>query len=97
MTWTVEWDKKVEKQLKKIPDHIVDAFHEWIISVETIGMEATRKLKGYNDEQLEPPYKKGERSVRLNIAYRAIYREIKNGKIKIASVFEVNKHIYKRR
>ena len=52
MTWTVEWDKKVEKQLKKIPDHIVDAFHEWIISVETIGMEATRKLKGYNDEQL---------------------------------------------
>ncbi|MES2616052.1 MAG: type II toxin-antitoxin system RelE/ParE family toxin [Bdellovibrionota bacterium] len=97
MTWTVEWDKKVEKQLKNIPDYIEDAFHEWVLSVETIGMEATRKLTGYNDEQLKPPYKKGERSVRLNKAYRAIYREKKNGKIQIASVFEVNKHDYKRR
>ncbi len=38
--------------------------------------------------------RQGQRSSRLNIAYRLIYREMENGELAIVSVIEVNKHDY---
>jgi len=38
--------------------------------------------------------RKGQRSIRLNIAYRAIYTIKENGIIEFAYVEEVNKHDY---
>lgn len=83
--------KFAEKQIKKIPQQIKQALRYWAESVERFGIREIRKLPGYHDEPLKGD-RKGQRSVRLNRAYRAIYIETKDG-IEI-TVIEVNKHEY---
>jgi proteic killer suppression protein len=87
------WGKLVEKQLGRIPDVIVRKFRIWVGLVEASGLLAVRKCKGFHDEALKGD-RKGQRSVRLNRAYRAIYIERENGELELIEVLEVNKHDY---
>jgi proteic killer suppression protein len=80
-----------EKQLKKLPNSIKESLRYWAESVERFGIREIRKLPGYHDERLKGE-RKGQRSVRLNRSYRAIYVETKDG-IEI-TIIEVNKHDY---
>lgn len=80
-----------EKQLAKLPLYIREALRYWAETVERHGIVEVRKLKGYHDEPLKGE-RKGQRSVRLNKAYRAIYIE-SDGGVEIC-VIEVNKHEY---
>jgi proteic killer suppression protein len=59
--------------------------------VESQGVNEIRKYKGYNDESLRG-HRFGQRSVRLNRAYRLIYKEL-DGSIHIL-LLEVHKHEY---
>ncbi len=93
MMWKVTWSKHVEKQLDRIPEFIVSKFRDWAIAVETDGLLATRKLPGLHDEPLRGE-RQGQRSVRLNRAYRVIYVEGARGELQIVEVIEVNKHDY---
>jgi proteic killer suppression protein len=61
--------------------------------VEESGIREVRRSKGLHDEPLKGK-RLGQRSVRLNRAYRAIYRESKTGDLEIVEVLEVNKHEY---
>jgi proteic killer suppression protein len=56
------------------------------------GLSEVRKIPGYHDEPLKGD-RKGQRSIRLNIAYRAIYMVVK-GVINFVEIQEVNKHEY---
>jgi len=85
--------KFAEKQLRKLPPHIVAAFRTWARSVELDGVHATRIWPGYHDEPLQGE-RKGQRSVRLSKAYRIIYEETESGDIILICVLEVNKHEY---
>ena len=87
------WSKPVDKSLEKLPDFISRKFQAWVIAVERDGMPSVRKLKAFHDEPLKGR-RIGQRSVRLNRAYRVIYIEKANGQILIAQVIEVNKHDY---
>ena len=91
--WRVYSTKQFEKQLKKIPHFIKEAVSIWIASVEEEGLPEIRKLKGYHDESLKGE-RKGQRSVRLNKAYRLIYEKNKEGQIIIVMLLEVHKHDY---
>ena len=64
-----------------------------MLSVEAIGLEEVRKVPGFHDEPLKGD-RKGQRSIRLNRAYRAIYVANKGGTVEFVSVEEVNKHDY---
>ena len=85
------------KQLRKLPVRIVDALDTWIDLVETQSLEAARRIPGYHDELLRGN-RQGQRSIRLSLAYRAIYeiRDDENGSraVEFAEVQEVNKHDY---
>ena len=85
--------KFAEKQLRKLPGHIVAAYHTWVKTVEIDGIRATRTLLGYHDEALKGE-RKGQRSVRLSKAYRVIYEETESGNIVLIGVQEVNNHEY---
>lgn len=85
--------KFAEKQLKKLPKNIVAAYFSWVKTVEIDGLRKTRALPGYHDEPLKGD-RKGQRSVRLNKAYRVIYEETESGNIILIGVQEVNKHEY---
>lgn len=61
-----------EKQLKRMPTHIKEHVLYWAQSVEMQGIWEVRRLPGYHDEPLKGD-RRGQRSIRLNKAYRLIY------------------------
>lgn len=91
--WKVQWSKSVDKSIDRLPEFIQQKFRAWVIAVERDGMQAVRLLKGFHDEPLRGD-RVGQRSVRLNRSYRAIYLEGRDGSILVAEVIEVNKHEY---
>ena len=52
-----------------------------------------QKIKGFHDEPLKGK-RSGQRSIRLNKAYRAIYTIGQDGGVEIVEVHEVSKHEY---
>lgn len=85
--------ENVIKELRKLPQFIVRKLNKWAHDVEKLGIGEVRKIPGYHDEPLHGQ-RKGQRSIRLSKAYRAIYIEYEEGQIKIISVEEVTKHEY---
>ena len=92
MIFRVEITRLAEKQLRKLPRHIVDNLMIWVTAVEHDGLEEVRKVPGYHDEPLRGD-RSGQRSIRLSRAYRAIYA-IKGDTAEFVSVEEVSKHEY---
>ena len=90
---TVWATKFAEKQLKKLPRHIAEAYYAWTRTVELEGIRRTRTIPGYHDEPLKGD-RKGQRSVRLSKGYRVIYEETTTGTVILIAVQEVNKHDY---
>lgn len=89
----VTWRKSLYKQLDKLPDFIVEKFQTWVDVVELMGIHKVRMNPGYHDEPLGGK-RAGQRSIRLNRAYRAIYIERRDGSVEFLEVIEVNKHEY---
>lgn len=81
-----------EKQLRKVPEPIVRKLKYWVQAVEARGLEEVRKAPGYHDEPLKGD-RKGQRSIRLSLSYRAIY-EVRRNEIEFVSIQEVSKHKY---
>lgn len=92
MIFVVHLSKSAQKQIQKLPSHIVLKLMAWIESVNTDGLEEVRKTPGFHDEPLKGQ-RAGQRSIRLSRAYRAIY-VIKSHKIEFVEILEVNKHEY---
>jgi proteic killer suppression protein len=90
--WVVDLSK-VAKRLKKLPDHIREKLFSWEALVHEKGMLIVRKHPAFNDEPLKGN-RKGQRSIRLNRSWRAIYEENENGEVIIIEVQEVHKHDY---
>ncbi len=87
--------KKANKNLKKIPKHILILFDLWVETIETEGLEAIKKVKGYRDHALTGD-RKGQRSSSLSRSWRIIYTLDKETKQLIVEVLEVNHHEYKK-
>lgn len=81
------------KQLRKVPQHVALKLMAWVEAVETTGLETVRRIPGFHDEPLKGQ-RKGQRSIRLSKAYRAIYRVAEDGRSELVEVQEVNKHVY---
>jgi toxin HigB-1 len=81
------------KQLQKTPTYIKEKLYTWVEQIKLLGLSEVRKIKSYHDEPLKGD-RLGQRSIRLNKAYRAIYLIQKNKTIKFATIKEVNKHDY---
>jgi toxin HigB-1 len=91
--YSVQMSRFAEKQLKRLPKFIREAVFIWAQAVEEEGLPMVRKLPGYHDEPLKGK-REGERSVRLNRAYRLIYVESEGAVVTLVTVTEVNKHEY---
>ncbi len=76
-----------------MPSYIAVKLFEWIEAVSHEGLLEVRKIPGFHDEPLKGK-RKGQRSVRLSKAYRAIYEIGTDGRMEIIQVMEVNKHDY---
>ncbi len=88
----VEVSISVKKNLHKVPLPIKKKLFTWVAAVEEVGLSEVRKIPGYHDEPLKGD-RKGQRSIRLNKQWRAIYRVI-NKKIEFVLIEEVTPHDY---
>lgn len=61
-----------QKDLRKAPQNVASKLLLWANAEATIGLEEVRKIPGYHDEPLKGD-RKGQRSIRLNLQWRAIY------------------------
>lgn len=86
--------KSVHKEIQKAPQQVRRKLALWIETIKSIGLESTRQLSGYHDEPLHGT-RKGQRSIRLNIQWRAFYRLKSDGTIEFVEIEEVNPHAYK--
>jgi proteic killer suppression protein len=84
--------KKAAKDLERVPLHIVLKLQVWRDGVDQFGLLEMRKQPGYHDEPLRGD-RRGQRSIRLSRAYRAIYRVVEE-KVIFVLIEEVNKHDY---
>lgn len=91
--FTVVIGLNAQKQIQKIPKFIQEKLRLWIFDVENNGLHEVQKIPGHHDEPLKGN-RKGQRSIRLNRAYRAIYEIKNNGVIEFILIIEVNKHDY---
>lgn len=91
--YSVHVSKTALKQLKKVPVYIGLKLQAWIDDVGERGLNAVRKIPGFHDEPLKGK-RLGQRSIRLNQAYRAIYEIDDDGVIEFIEILEVNKHEY---
>ncbi len=82
-----------QKQLTKVPPHILRKFALWVDLVRFEGLEAARAVRGFRDHALKGTWA-GYHAVRLNDAYRAIYIVRAQGRVETVLVEEVNKHDY---
>jgi proteic killer suppression protein len=89
----VKLSRKVLKDLKKVPRAIAIKLQAWVDAVGHSGLSVVRKTPGYHDEPLKGK-RAGQRSIRLNKAYRAIYVIDKNNQLQFVEIMEVNKHEY---
>jgi proteic killer suppression protein len=85
--------KRAMDDVQKVPRYIQVKLRAWIRGIEIEGLQDLRKVTGYHDELLLGK-RFGQRSIRLNRSYRAIYRLIRENSIEIVEIFEVNKHEY---
>jgi proteic killer suppression protein len=88
----VEVAMSVKEKLYKIPLPIKKKLFIWVAAVEERGLYEVRKISGYHDEPLKGD-RQGQRSIRLNKQWRAIYR-IVNNKIEFVLIEEVTPHDY---
>lgn len=88
---------EAKKNIRKLPSYIVRKLMTWIAAVERVGLRQVQRVSGYHDEPLVGK-RFGQRSIRLNQAYRAIYvttQENREGRVvEFILVEEVNKHDY---
>lgn len=91
--YVVTITKSAEKELMRVPAHIRAAVYLWVESVERLGLAIVRHIPGYHDEPLKGQ-RSGQRSVRLNRAYRLFYEEDKRNQTIVVTIIEVNKHEY---
>jgi len=80
-----------EKQMELVPSYIRSKAMQWIFMVELMGLASVSQSKGFHDEPLQGK-RKGQRSVRLNKAYRIIYKVVESSIV--IELLEVNKHDY---
>jgi len=85
--------KHAVRNLRSVPDYIVLKLQNWIDAVGADGLRKVREISGYHDEPLKGK-RKGQRSIRLSKAYRAIYTIDDSNQIHFVEIIEVNKHDY---
>lgn len=85
--------RNAQKELKKLPRHILMQFDLWVEVIETEGLTTMQKVKGYRDHALKGN-RKGQRSSSLSRSWRIIYVIEESSNLITVEILEVNHHEY---
>lgn len=91
--WLIEEHRRVEKQLAAVPRDILKRYEKWLDIAMVSGPPGLRAIKGFHDEAVSGEWK-GQRSSRLSVQYRVIYRVV--AAQQVFQVMSVTAHDYRR-
>ena len=92
--WEIYEHRRIDRQLRRVPAHILQRYEIWKEIVTLSGPEGLRRIRGFNDEALQGQWQ-GHRSSRLSQQYRVIYR-VEREEVRVL-VVEITAHDYRRR
>jgi addiction module RelE/StbE family toxin len=92
--WEIFEHRKAVKQLESLPIDVLKRYEKWKDIVSISGPDGLRQIKGFRDEALRGEWK-GNRSSRLTIQYRVIYKIQKE--LVLVQVVNVTPHDYRRK
>jgi len=91
MMWNILEHRSIAKTCRKLPAKAVKKYELWKDIVFRHGPGKLREFQGFHDEKLKGN-RAGQRSSRLNLQYRVIYRVEKE--IVTVNVIDINAHKY---
>ena len=84
--WDIYEHRRVVKQLDLLPLEVLKRYEKWKDVAVVSGPMGLRLIKGFHDEALRGKWQ-GNRSSRLGLQYRVIYKVIANAVIfQVASI-----------
>ncbi|HZY31748.1 MAG TPA: type II toxin-antitoxin system mRNA interferase toxin, RelE/StbE family [Candidatus Methylomirabilis sp.] len=84
--WDIYEHRRVVKQLDLLPLEVLKRYEKWKDIAVVSGPTGLRLIKGFHDEALRGKWQ-GNRSSRLGLQYRVIYKVIANAVIfQVASI-----------
>ena len=90
--WQILEHKRLSRKLIKIPIEVLKLYEKWKDIVYLSGPVGLREIIGFHDEALSGE-RKGQRSSRLGLQYRMIYRV--KGQEVIVEVIDLTAHDYR--
>lgn len=90
--WQILEHKRLSRKFVKIPIEVLKRYEKWKDIVYLSGPVGLREIKGFHDEALSGE-RKGQRSSRLGLQYRVIYRV--KGQEVIVEVIDLTAHDYR--
>ena len=91
--WRIEEHRRVDKQLSSAPREILKRYEKWKDIAMLSGPPGLRLIRGFNDEALAREWK-GDRSSRLGLQWRVIYRT--EPEQQLFQVISITAHDYRR-
>lgn len=85
--------KKAQKDLRKLPKHILLQLDLWVEIIKEEGYRSMQTIKGYNDHALIGD-RKGQRSSYLSRSWRVIYTINEEKTSIVIKILEINYHDY---
>ena len=92
--WEIYEHYSLVRKIPKIPKEVLKRYEKWKDIVEISGPEGLRLIKGFHDELLRGKWQ-GNRSSRLGLQYRLIYK-IEKKKLYV-QVIDITSHDYRRK
>jgi toxin HigB-1 len=96
METRVVFNRQAQKQLRKAPEQVASKLKAWSLAVARDGLTEVSLIPGYHDEPLKGQ-RQGQRSIRLNLQWRALYSVEADGTITLVTIEEVTPHDYRTR
>ena len=91
MMWNILEHRSIAKTCKKLPVKVVKKYELWKDIIFRHGPGKLREFPGFHDEKLKGN-RAGQRSSRLSLQYRVIYK-VKKENVTV-SVIDINAHKY---
>ncbi len=92
--WEIYEHRSLVRKLPKLPLEVLKRYEKWKDIVGISGPEVLRLIKGFHDESLRGKWH-GNRSSRLGLQYRLIYR-IEKKKLYVQEI-DVTPHDHRRK
>jgi len=91
--WEILEHRRLSRRISRLPVDVLKRYEKWKDIMRISGLAGVRLIKGFHDEALRGEWE-GQRSSRLGLHYRVIYRI--ESQEALVFVIDITAHDYRR-